>query len=74
MQLRLDTMTRAEWAAHNRNEVLVWWVQCFLVDIKNIYIAYHDAEGSVHKIKNTRVRDLWEECVSVIIELIKAFS
>ncbi|KAH8416225.1 hypothetical protein KR222_011643, partial [Zaprionus bogoriensis] len=62
LQLRSDTMNRAEWTAHNRSEVLVWWVQCFLVGIDHIYIAYHDDEGTVHRIKNTAVRELWEEC------------
>lgn len=62
--MRLDTMSRAEWSAHNRNEVLKWWVESFLVGIEKVYIAYHDKEGYVQKIKHTMVRELWRECVS----------
>lgn len=62
LQMRLDTMNRTEWAVHNRTEVLAWWVQCFLVGIENIYVAYYSNDSVVHRIKNTAVRELYEEC------------
>ncbi|EDW58744.1 protein cutoff [Drosophila virilis] len=62
LRMRLDTMSRTEWSAHNRNVVLKWWVESFLVGIEKVYIAYHDKEGYVQKIKHTMVRELWREC------------
>lgn len=57
-------MKPAEWASHNRNEVLKWWAESFLVGIEKIYIAYHDKQGNVHKIIHRKLRELWRECVS----------
>ncbi|KAH8297074.1 hypothetical protein KR044_004506, partial [Drosophila immigrans] len=61
LQLRLDTMTSAEWRAHYRNEVLLWWAQCFLSGIKTIHVALHDQDAVVHRINKLEIRNLWEE-------------
>ncbi|XP_017835300.1 protein cutoff [Drosophila busckii] len=62
LQLRPGSMNRAEWAVHNRDESIQWWVESFFIGAQGIYIADHDERGFVHRIRNHEMRAFRKEC------------
>lgn len=64
LQLRVDNMTRSEWAVHNRTESIKWWIRCFLLGMEHIYVANRDENAFVRTIKRTQIRDLYKDAVS----------
>ncbi|XP_023032044.2 protein cutoff [Drosophila willistoni] len=82
LRLRLDTMSRLEWADHKRYELIEWWTNCFLVGIDSIYVGLRDDDAIVHRIQKMTIRELykgqsfWAPCVcatalSKILQAIK---
>ncbi|EDV36729.1 uncharacterized protein Dana_GF13104, isoform A [Drosophila ananassae] len=61
LQLRVDNMTRNEWAVHNRTESIKWWIRSFLIGMDHIYVANRDDNAFVRSIKRTPIQDLYRD-------------
>ncbi|KAH8321706.1 hypothetical protein KR074_012472 [Drosophila pseudoananassae] len=82
LKLRQDNMSRSEWAVHNRTDCLKWWINSFLLNLENIYIALRDENAFVSSIKRARPRDTYKDtdpfapyyCTHFLVRLLNCIS